>query len=837
VPTTVGGIAPGTITMARPITQAAVTTAPMVQSFVSGTAARTATVLKTTGTTVGGTVTQAGRVVTTGTTVGGTVTQGARVVSGGLGAPVASGITGSVGARVVSGGLGAPFASSITGSVPQAMVTSGYVSSGVTTRSPQVISASPQVISASPIVRQVFSSSPQVISASPIVRQAATVYTGEVVRPSTLGGAAYTKSDLDEMNRRLKALEVERGEKTASAFVFIKPHAVTDGVKDMVANRFACEGITVLSEGAITSEQIDKDMLIDTHYGAIANRAMKQKPAELVVPQKAKDEFESAFGLSWSDALAKGLVYNLVDGAAKLGLTYGELGDRYDQLKKGTTLLKFGGGFYCGKVDDIFVINGFYARMRSQFTVPGESIYYYEVQWDASRLPWGVFRGKLLGGTDPKDADESSMRNEIFRTWASLGLTSEPNTGNNGLHASASPFEALSERSNWLGVPLSQDFFGRAMLASGIPLGTITEWCGDPAVMFDSKKQSLFDLLEDLDPRQCLKKSSAIISPQETPADVAVMNSGLGALEIERAEKVSAAFVFIKPHAVTAEVRDFVADRFASEGVTVLSEGLISSEQIDQDLLIDKHYGAIAARAMKQKPAELAVSDKAKDDFQNAFGLSWSDALKNGLVYNLVDGAAELGCTYGELGDLYDQLEKGTTLLKFGGGFYCGKVGDIFVINGFYARMRAQFTVPGESIYYFEVEWEASRLPWGDFRGKLLGGTDPKTADEFSMRNIIFREWQALGLASEPNTGNNGLHASASPFEALSERSNWLGVPLSEDFFGRAMIASGIPLATIEAWTEDPAVMFDGKKQSLFDLLEDLDGREVLKKSSAINSS
>merc|ERR1712217_5096 len=237
---------------------------------------------------------------------------------------------------------------------------------------------------------------------------------------------------------------------------------------------------------------------------------------------------------------------------------------------------------------------------------------------------------------------------------------------------------------------------------------------------------------------------------------------------------------------------------------------------------------------MKQKPAALAVSKKAQDEFKSAFGLSWSDALKQDKVFNLVDGAKELGCSYAELGDKYDKLKKGTTLLKFGGGFYCGKVDGIYVINGFYARMRSQFTVPGESIYYYEVQWDTARLPWGDFRGKLLGGTDPKTADETSMRNIIFRRWASLGLSSEPNTGNNGLHASASPFEALSERSNWLSVPLSQDYFGRAMLASGIPLAMIKAWCEDPAVMFDGKKQSLFDLLEDLDGRECLKKSAAI---
>lgn len=332
------------------------------------------------------------------------------------------------------------------------------------------------------------------------------------------------------------------------------------------------------------------------------------------------------------------------------------------------------------------------------------------------------------------------------------------------------------------------------------------------------------------------KQTLSPVSLEEPKPSVAELMERIGALEIERAERVNSAFVFIKPHAVTDAVKDLVTDRFDSEGITVLSEGAIPAEKIDKDMLIDTHYGAIAARAMRQKPKELAVSQKAQDEFQAAFGISWSEALSKNLVYNLVDGAAKLGCTYGELGDKYDKLKKGVTLLKFGGGFYCGKVDDIYVINGFYARMRSQFTVPGESIYFYEIQWDASKLCWGDFRGKLLGATDPKTADDTSMRNLIYRRWKSLGLASEPNTGNNGLHASASPFEALSERSNWLGVPLAQDHFGRAMLASGLPLEKVKAWCEDPAVMFQGKKQSLFDLLEDLDGRDCLKKSKAINA-
>eukprot|EP00929_Paragymnodinium_shiwhaense_P027136 TRINITY_DN1599_c0_g1_i1.p1 TRINITY_DN1599_c0_g1~~TRINITY_DN1599_c0_g1_i1.p1 ORF type:complete len:380 (-),score=147.52 TRINITY_DN1599_c0_g1_i1:207-1346(-) len=304
----------------------------------------------------------------------------------------------------------------------------------------------------------------------------------------------------------------------------------------------------------------------------------------------------------------------------------------------------------------------------------------------------------------------------------------------------------------------------------------------------------------------------------------------LGDLEVAHASQTSGAFVFIKPHAVTDEVKKLVKETLGAQGIEILSEGSIAAEVIDKNFLIDKHYGAIAAKAVKLKPDELTVQPKAKDAFKAKFGLAWDDALKQGKVFNAMDGAKKLGISTDELGDRFGKGEK----LKFGGGFYCGQVGDIFVINGFYMAMRGKFTAPGTEIYYFETQWPTSKLAWGDFRGKVLGGTDPKKADPESLRHVVYKKWQSLGLKAEPNTGDNGVHASASPFEALAERNNWLGVPLEADFFGRAMLAAGVPYGMMEAWTDDPPVKFEGKAQSLFDLLEDLDGRDCLKKSADI---
>eukprot|EP00755_Sulcionema_specki_P003712 Sspe_Gene.28314::Locus_12752_Transcript_1_1_Confidence_1.000_Length_602::g.28314::m.28314 len=98
----------------------------------------------------------------------------------------------------------------------------------------------------------------------------------------------------------------------------------------------------------------------------------------------------------------------------------------------------------------------------------------------------------------------------------------------------------------------------------------------------------------------------------------------------------------------------------------------------------------------------------------------------------------------------------------------------IYVFNGFFMQMRTKFTQKGLSIYWFTVEWDSKDLSWADFRGKVLGPTDPAEAPADSLRGIVMKDWEKLGLKKKPDVGDNGVHASASPFEGLAERMNWL---------------------------------------------------------------
>ena len=102
-------------------------------------------------------------------------------------------------------------------------------------------------------------------------------------------------------------------------------------------------------QGAITAEQINKDVLIDTHYGAMS----WSKALDLFVQQKAQDKFQRTFCLSWKEALDRGLVYNLVDSPAELGRSMSEFGAEHEKLEKGETMLGFRGGFHCRKIEGV----------------------------------------------------------------------------------------------------------------------------------------------------------------------------------------------------------------------------------------------------------------------------------------------------------------------------------------------------------------------------------------------------------------------------------------------------------------------------------------------------
>ena len=206
-----------------------------------------------------------------------------------------------------------------------------------------------------------------------------------------------------------------------------------------------------------------------------------------------------------------------------------------------------------------------------------------------------------------------------------------------------------------------------------------------------------------------------------------------------------------------------------------------------------------------------------------------------------MEACARFNCDSQELDGAWRSAEGEKKVVKFGGGFYCGllslKGQSLYVFNAFFMSMRGKFVGEGKSIHCYEVEWDPKKLSWASFRNEILGPTNPADAPSGSIRKMILEKYKELGLSSEPNKGDNGVHASASPFEGLAEKMNWLGKSVDDYPFGKALLSAGIPKKTLEEWSVDPRIpMPDGSKGSVFDALEDMDVAECLTKMKELNS-
>lgn len=84
---------------------------------------------------------------------------------------------------------------------------------------------------------------------------------------ATVGLVLWTKTTTSGL--ALVSNDVCSPELVNSAFVFIKPHANTPKVQDLVRSTLKNNGIKIISEASIPGDTIDKKRLIDQHYYSI----------------------------------------------------------------------------------------------------------------------------------------------------------------------------------------------------------------------------------------------------------------------------------------------------------------------------------------------------------------------------------------------------------------------------------------------------------------------------------------------------------------------------------------------------------------------------------------
>lgn len=286
------------------------------------------------------------------------------------------------------------------------------------------------------------------------------------------------------------------------------------------------------------------------------------------------------------------------------------------------------------------------------------------------------------------------------------------------------------------------------------------------------------------------------------------------------------ALVFLKPDANTDGTNKLVKDKFASTGITIVDSGVLTAAEIESGGIIDTHYGFIAEVSMTTEPGSIKPAADKLADFEKAFGIDWETALpkmqKNG------DAMKNLGVG----GHKLEEMWRGGTTVKIAPSTYVSRLegGDgVFTINGFYPAMRDQFVREGAVVNWFVVQWDEATTSWEAFRADVIGPTDPVHAPAGSLRGAIYAQWKELGLAEQSSMGKNAVHASAGAIEGLKERMTFAKATVETDPFGKAVLAAGVPAATLAGWMKNAKATLGGKTDKAFDLTECIDTGPLLK--------
>ena len=286
--------------------------------------------------------------------------------------------------------------------------------------------------------------------------------------------------------------------------------------------------------------------------------------------------------------------------------------------------------------------------------------------------------------------------------------------------------------------------------------------------------------------------------------------------------------IYLKPHADCKQTRDFIQKYLKSRKCRVVSEGAVLGAEVSD--VFDKQYTDICKKAISLQPHECSLSSTSMMKFEKKFQIAWSVAVRKKLVQNSHGSCEVLDISPIMLHEAWLDSVSNGKMVKLGRGFYCSLIDTIpdkpavFCINGFYAAMRAEYLAAGASVHYFVVEWDNEAMSWDEFRKKVVGSTNPSLAHPDSLRSIMSADWEGLGLESPMNMMRNGVHASASAFEAMVERSIWMKITPELDDYWPQLIDAGLTPDILRCWITNVFVM--GK--TVFDHMEDKGSRECI---------
>jgi len=253
---------------------------------------------------------------------------------------------------------------------------------------------------------------------------------------------------------------------------------------------------------------------------------------------------------------------------------------------------------------------------------------------------------------------------------------------------------------------------------------------------------------------------------------------------------------------------------------------VLGGPYLDKHNIMTQHYGVIAKIS---REGVSAISDSALTTLKSKFSEDISRWTPEYFQTHVIGGHQFLA-KFPEFNAFsLLALNDNIPTIRLGPGTYAHKIkirGESFInLNPFHPYQVVPYNSPGNAIIVLEC---LSELSWADLRGHIAGPTDPSTAPEGSIRNILLKEKNRYGLETV-DRGSNGIHMSAGPLEGMIEVQRFFSdaAPLSFSEVAFGMLLSDKGVKDLQSFAANPDVDYSGKKQSLFDITEEKDSLEA----------
>ncbi|CCW60139.1 unnamed protein product [Phytomonas sp. EM1] len=565
-----------------------------------------------------------------------------------------------------------------------------------------------------------------------------------------------------------------------TALLLVKPSAFTPRAllaiwQCILAHNIA--GLRMEDEDDIDAIQIQASNLVDRHYRTIAYYAGDCPLYDIPLDTETLERFQQGYGISWADAVAGGLVWSATN--LLQFLTWVTPSDLYELWSAQPCKIKLTSGAYVAKLsigpkDDAtcyYVVNGFYPYLRNLFLSPGSKTKCYIISWPETALSWSSFRKDVIGCTDPSKAPSNSLRGMLYRDWKDLDLAQQPSSTENGVHASASPLEAMIEEHLWLGTPLGRCCCSALMRKRfGLSPATWLSWASNPHIRIDGGPRStrVFDVMENKNTHEFL-----LAALQEERQQLSHYN----------AEKMNCAVLVLHPSSISGALGELVKDILMRFQITVQGEGYVYGNDAARRALgmptlqVMLHLASIRGDELL---SQITVS--ARRRFYEVFHHDM-DACKEALI------GGEQACTELGLSSL-DLLHACTRAGHHQLSSHCQvsflSEHQCFVINGAYPYLREKYSMSvGCRAHYYKVAWEECNWSWESFYGFVMGhskGCSPDTKIAFakspgpteSLCDILSQELLEGERDNLMMLGPEVLwYFSPGPLQALSDVLQW----------------------------------------------------------------